>query len=57
MYAYIIITFILATMGFACNARYTEDIWINFRYTTDRSPEDLIINEFDYWWNIMAIDR
>ncbi|KAL0060100.1 hypothetical protein AAF712_013117 [Marasmius tenuissimus] len=56
MYVYIIVTFVLATVGFACNARYTEDIWINFRYTTDRSPEDLIINEFDYWWNIMAID-
>ncbi|KAL0571989.1 hypothetical protein V5O48_009969 [Marasmius crinis-equi] len=57
MYAYIISTFILSTMGFACNARYTEDIWINFRQNGgDRSPEDLIINEFDFWWNRMAID-
>ncbi|KAF9258499.1 hypothetical protein L218DRAFT_909339 [Marasmius fiardii PR-910] len=55
LYAYIIVTFILSTIGLACNARYTEDIWINFR-DGPRSPEDLIINEFDFWWNRMAID-
>ncbi|KAK7040762.1 hypothetical protein VNI00_009668 [Paramarasmius palmivorus] len=54
LYAYIAVTFILGTMGFACNTRYTEDIWINF--VGQRAPEDLIINEFDYWWNRMAID-
>ncbi|KAI3616714.1 hypothetical protein WG66_011664 [Moniliophthora roreri] len=54
LYAYVVSTFILSTMGFACNARYTEDIWINF--VGYRTPEDLIINEFDYWWNRMAID-
>ncbi|KAK7034617.1 hypothetical protein VNI00_012258 [Paramarasmius palmivorus] len=53
LYAYIIITFLLSTMCFACNARYTEDIWINF--VGQRTPEDLILNEFDYWWNRMAV--
>lgn len=55
LFAYVFVTFILGTIGVATNARYTEDIWINFRGI--RTPEDLIENEFDYWYNQLAIDR
>ncbi|KAF5365549.1 hypothetical protein D9757_010922 [Collybiopsis confluens] len=54
--AYVGITFILATIGIAANARYTEDIWINFRGQEGWSPENLIDNEFDFWYNRLAID-
>ncbi|KAF7326440.1 hypothetical protein MSAN_02512800 [Mycena sanguinolenta] len=53
--AYVVLTFTLGSMGFAANARYTEDIWINFR-GGDRDPSFLITNEFDYWYNRLAID-
>ncbi|KAJ7241714.1 hypothetical protein B0H12DRAFT_42077 [Mycena haematopus] len=53
--AYVVLTFTLGSMGFAANARYTEDIWINFR-GGDRTPSFLITNEFDYWYNRLAID-
>ncbi|KAK7045944.1 hypothetical protein VNI00_006939 [Paramarasmius palmivorus] len=53
LYVYLLTTFILGTICFACNARYTEDIWINFK--GQRSTEDLIIHEFDFWWNRMAV--
>ncbi|KAJ6463998.1 hypothetical protein C8R45DRAFT_1024848 [Mycena sanguinolenta] len=53
--AYVAVTFTLGSMGFAANARYTEDIWINFR-GGDRDPSFLITNEFDYWYNRLAID-
>ncbi|TFK32559.1 hypothetical protein BDQ12DRAFT_585717, partial [Crucibulum laeve] len=53
--AYVLVTFLLGTIGVAANARYTEDIWINFR-GEGRTPEDLILNEFDFWYNRLAID-
>ncbi|KAK7034605.1 hypothetical protein VNI00_012236 [Paramarasmius palmivorus] len=51
--SYVITTFILFAMTTAANARYTEDIWINLR--AHKSPEELIMNEFDYWYNRMAV--
>ncbi|KAF5372280.1 hypothetical protein D9757_009632 [Collybiopsis confluens] len=54
--AYISITFILATIGFAANARYTEDIWVNFRGQAGWSPDSLIENELDFWYNRLAVD-
>jgi len=51
---YVVVTFLLGTIGFGANARYTEDIWINFR--GDWDPAFLITNEFIYWYNRMAID-
>ncbi|KAF7372821.1 hypothetical protein MSAN_00488100 [Mycena sanguinolenta] len=54
--AYIVVTFLLGTVGFAANARYTEDIWINFRGTPDWDPVFLITNEFDFWYNRLAVD-
>ncbi|KAJ7632253.1 hypothetical protein FB45DRAFT_1145627, partial [Roridomyces roridus] len=52
---YIVVTFILGSIGYGANARYTEDIWINFRHG-DWDPADLITNEFAYWYNRLAID-
>ncbi|KAI4522955.1 hypothetical protein K525DRAFT_283173 [Schizophyllum commune Loenen D] len=52
--AYVIVTFILATIGFACNARYTEEIWID-RRGPGISPTILILNEFDFYINRLAI--
>jgi len=52
---YIAITFLLGTIGFGANARYTEDIWINFR-GDNWDPAFLITNEFNYWYNRLAID-
>ncbi|KIK51358.1 hypothetical protein GYMLUDRAFT_50595 [Collybiopsis luxurians FD-317 M1] len=54
--AYIGVTFILATIGVGANARYTEDIWINFRGQEGWSPDLLIENEFNYWYNRLAVD-
>ncbi|KAJ6448156.1 hypothetical protein C8R45DRAFT_1046761 [Mycena sanguinolenta] len=54
--AYILVTFLLGTVGFAANARYTEDIWINFRGTPDWDPVFLITNEFNFWYNRLAVD-
>ncbi|KAJ3721145.1 hypothetical protein C8R42DRAFT_582189 [Lentinula raphanica] len=54
---YTIVTFLLGAVGFAANARYTEDIWINFRGQPGWSPEVLITDEFNYWYNRLAIDR
>ncbi|KAJ3747449.1 hypothetical protein DFH05DRAFT_1391641 [Lentinula detonsa] len=44
--SYVVVTFLLGAVGFAANARYTEDIWINFRGQPGWSPEELITNEF-----------
>ncbi|KAL1742407.1 hypothetical protein HDZ31DRAFT_66015 [Schizophyllum fasciatum] len=52
--AYVIVTFVLATIGFACNARYTEEIWID-RRGPGVNPTMLIQNEFDFWVNRLAI--
>ncbi|KAF5354512.1 hypothetical protein D9757_013411 [Collybiopsis confluens] len=54
--AYIGSTFILATIGVGANARYTEDIWINFRVQENWSPKVLIENEFNFWYNRLAVD-
>ncbi|TFK32556.1 hypothetical protein BDQ12DRAFT_772932 [Crucibulum laeve] len=51
---YVSFTFILGTVGIGANARYTEDIWINFRGW--RTPDDLITHEFEFWENRLAID-
>ncbi|KAK7045943.1 hypothetical protein VNI00_006938 [Paramarasmius palmivorus] len=53
LYLYIIATLLLSTLGFACNARYTEDIWINMAHKG--TPEDLIEYELDFWWNRVAM--
>ncbi|KAF8999492.1 hypothetical protein BDQ17DRAFT_1499905 [Cyathus striatus] len=53
--AYVGVTFALGTIGMGANSKYTEDIWINFR-ADGRTPEDLIINEFDFWYNRLAVD-
>ncbi|KAF8991795.1 hypothetical protein BDQ17DRAFT_1254539 [Cyathus striatus] len=52
---YVILTFLLGSIGMGANARYTEDIWINYQ-AEGRTPVDLIINEFEFWYNRMAID-
>ncbi|KAG6332119.1 hypothetical protein ID866_6971 [Astraeus odoratus] len=51
---YIAITFILATIGFAANVRYTEMIWIDLR-NAPGGPVALIQNEMNYWINLMAL--
>ncbi|KIK56948.1 hypothetical protein GYMLUDRAFT_247480 [Collybiopsis luxurians FD-317 M1] len=56
LFTYIGVTFVLATIGVAANARYTEDIWINFRGQPEWDPGFLIENEFNYWYNRLAVD-
>ncbi|KAJ4001649.1 hypothetical protein F5050DRAFT_1722237 [Lentinula boryana] len=53
---YVVVTFLLGAVGFAANARYTEDIWINFRGQPGWSPEDLITDEFYFWYSRLATD-
>ncbi|OJA14999.1 hypothetical protein AZE42_07803, partial [Rhizopogon vesiculosus] len=48
---YIFITFVLGTVGFAANAKYTEMIWIDLR-DAPGGPVALIENELDYSINI-----
>ena len=50
---YVWITFSLATIGFAGNARYTEMIWIDLR-STPGGPAVLILGEMNYPVNMMA---
>ncbi|KAG1866170.1 hypothetical protein F4604DRAFT_1779065 [Suillus subluteus] len=52
--AYVFITFVLGTIGFAANAKYTEMIWIDLRGTPG-GPVALIENEMNYSINVMAI--
>ena len=52
--SYVWITFILATVGFAGNARYTEMIWIDLRDASG-GPTALILDEFNYGINVMAL--
>jgi hypothetical protein len=52
--AYVFITFILATIGFAANAKYTQMIWIDLR-DTPGGPVTLIEDEMNYPINVMAI--
>jgi hypothetical protein len=51
---YIFITFVLGTVGFAGNSKYTEMIWIDLR-DAPGGPAALIENELDYSINVMAI--
>jgi hypothetical protein len=52
--AYTLITFVLGTIGFAGNTKFTEMIWIDLRGAPD-DPAALIEDELDYPINIMAI--
>lgn len=51
---YVWITFVLATVGFAGNARYTEMIWIDLR-DAPGGPPGLILDELSYQINVMAL--
>ncbi|KAG2754184.1 hypothetical protein P692DRAFT_20870413 [Suillus brevipes Sb2] len=51
---YILITFMLGTVGFAANARYTEMIWIDLR-DAPGGPAALINDEFNYKINVLAL--
>jgi hypothetical protein len=51
---YTLITFALETISFACNARYTEMIWIDLRGAPG-GPVALIHNVMEYPVNFMAI--
>lgn len=52
--AYVFITFILGTIGFAANAKYTEVIWIDLR-DAPGGPSRLIEEEMNYSINVVAI--
>ena len=52
--SYIWITFVLATIGFSGNARFTEMIWIDLR-DAPGGPTALILDEFNYWINVMSL--
>ncbi|KAG0694414.1 hypothetical protein DFH29DRAFT_815396 [Suillus ampliporus] len=51
---YIFITFVLRTINFAANAKYTEMIWIDLRGSPG-GPVALIENEMNYRINVLAI--
>ncbi|KAG1727025.1 hypothetical protein EDB19DRAFT_204435 [Suillus lakei] len=51
---YVFITFVLMSISFAANARYTEMIWIDLRNTYG-GPLTLIENETDYSINVLAL--
>jgi hypothetical protein len=52
--AYVLITFVLGTIGFAANAKYTQMIWIDLR-DAPGGPVALIENEMAYPINLVAI--
>ncbi|KAI6157365.1 hypothetical protein BKA82DRAFT_143010 [Pisolithus tinctorius] len=52
--AYVLVTFILATIGFSANVKYTEMIWIDLR-DAPGGPVALIQDELSYWINVMAL--
>lgn len=52
--AYIFITFVLGTIGFAGNAKYTQMIWIDLR-DAPGGPSALIEDEMNYSINVVAI--
>ncbi|KAI6169587.1 hypothetical protein EDD17DRAFT_18068 [Pisolithus thermaeus] len=52
--AYVVVTFVLATIGFAANLKYTEMIWIDLR-DAPGGPVALIEDELSYWINVMAL--
>ncbi|KAG1736575.1 hypothetical protein EDB19DRAFT_1910231 [Suillus lakei] len=51
---YVFITFVLGTIGFAANAKYTQMIWIDLR-DAPGGPAELIEEEMDYSINVVAI--
>ncbi|KAG1725285.1 uncharacterized protein EDB91DRAFT_97234 [Suillus paluster] len=51
---YIFITFVLGSINFACNAKYTEMIWIDLRGAPG-GPVALIRNVMNYRINVLAI--
>jgi len=51
---YVFITFVLGTVGFAGNAKYTEMIWIDLR-DAPGGPVWLIENELDYSINVVVV--
>ncbi|KAF9481086.1 hypothetical protein BDN70DRAFT_876827 [Pholiota conissans] len=51
---YIATTFVLATIGFASNARYTQTIWIDSR-DIPGGPPVLINTELNFWINRLAL--
>ncbi|KAJ8095745.1 hypothetical protein PM082_022852 [Marasmius tenuissimus] len=51
---YVIVTFLLSSIAIGANARYTEDIWINYGALGKPSPEYMIVNEFEFWYNRLA---
>jgi len=51
---YIVITFILGTISFAANARFTQMIWIDLR-DVPGGALGLIENEMNYRINILAL--
>ncbi|EJC99615.1 uncharacterized protein FOMMEDRAFT_112684 [Fomitiporia mediterranea MF3/22] len=52
--SYVAITFVLATIGFAGNVKYTQMIWVDLR-NAPGGPDALIDLELDYWINRMAL--
>ena len=54
MLSYIFITFVLATIGFAGNAKYTQMIWVDLR-NAPGGPALLIDLELNYWINRLAL--
>jgi hypothetical protein len=52
--SYVFITFVLGTICFAVNAKYTQMIWIDLR-DIQGGPAWLIENELDYSINVVAI--
>jgi hypothetical protein len=53
---YVFVTFALATVGTAANAKYSQIIWIDLR-DSGEEPNELIIKELDFWINRMALTR
>ncbi|KIJ34291.1 hypothetical protein M422DRAFT_91024, partial [Sphaerobolus stellatus SS14] len=51
---YIFVTFALATVGTAANAKYSQMIWIDLR-DSGKDPNDLIVNELEFWINRLAL--
>ncbi|THH12821.1 hypothetical protein EW146_g7335 [Bondarzewia mesenterica] len=54
LFVYIVVTFTLATVGFAANVKYTQTIWIDMR-DAPGGPALLIELELDHWINRMAL--
>ncbi|EIN12440.1 hypothetical protein PUNSTDRAFT_42056 [Punctularia strigosozonata HHB-11173 SS5] len=52
--AYVAITFVLATLGFAGNASYTQTVWVEDR-NEPGGPPLLLELELDHWINQMAL--